>query len=77
MNLDIRFEDRPDRLSIYERAEADLITNLSNLYMPSDTDDAVLDKVLVDKMGNIQKLPLDALDENVSPEAYKEAIDST
>lgn len=76
-DLDIRFELQPDRLEIIQKAEAHLLTTLlPDIYSPIDTEDDLDDRVLLDKMNSLEKMPMEDLANLVTLETYAKAIES-
>ena len=77
LDLEIRFEQKENRAELLQQTEADLLGQLlPDIYCPNDSDDAVDDKVLVDKMSSLEKLPLEDFEKSVTSESYSKAIQS-
>lgn len=77
LDLEIRFEQKETKWEIFKKSENELLTQLlPEIYCPSDTDDAVDDKVFFDKMFNLENLPLEDFEKLVTLESYEKAVKS-
>lgn len=77
LDLEIRFEQKENKTELFQHTETALLAQLlPDIYCPNDTEDAVDDKVLYDKMVSLEKLPLEDFEKVVTSESYSKAIQS-